>query len=159
MALSVFFKISGRLLPAWVHVPAASVPSAFSLPSYLPSSTFISKDRVVLSRVIVSTFSPLTPWSGLSILAVSLPSAVLPTCTTMRRLSPAPTLSFPSQTCPGAAASVSGFVVGFVFASSARPASQGNADHHRRGHEPGFAQTVHHRSPLVPRGPLPITID
>jgi len=38
-------------------------------------------------------------------------------------------------------------------------ASQRNADHHRRGHEPGFAQTVHHRSPSVLCGPLPIIID
>ena len=28
--------------------------------------------------------------------------------------------------------------------------SQRNADHHRRGHEPGFAQTVHHRHTLRP---------
>ena len=89
--------------PAWVHVPTASVPSALSLPLYLPPIAFISKASVVLSSVTVSTFRPLAPWSGLSILAMSLPSAVLPMCTTIRRLNPAPTSNFPSQTCSGPA--------------------------------------------------------
>ena len=49
----------------------------------------------------MSTFSPLAPWSGLSIVAIELAVGRLADVHDDPQAQPGPDLSFPSQTCSG----------------------------------------------------------